>query len=170
MSKYDEICQAYSKSRRTFRNYEETCRNFARDLVAGLVDYLDWPRENEISYIPLGDEEEFDPNNRFYALAGAMNIDDQSFWHFGVELTVHEPNTGAHPISFIISFFIKKVGPYFIVKLGPKGKEIKIPESKQHELEPFYDAVFGQILDFFNRKYYQAVAREEKHFGFITLV
>lgn len=167
MSKFDEIRQAYTTARKRFRDYEETCRDFARDLVFGIIDYLEWPRDQEITYIPLG--EELDPNNKFYALTGAMRMGDESFWHFGVELTLKEPH-GANPVSFIMSFYIKKVGQYFIVKLGPKGREIKIHEDQRGELEPFYEAVFLQVMDFFNRRYYQAITKQEKELGFITLV
>jgi hypothetical protein len=166
MSKFDEICEAYRLARQQFREYEETCRNFARDLVFGMIDYFEWPQTQEITYIPLG--EEINPNNRFYALAGAMRMDDESFWHFGVELTAHEPG-GAHPVSFLLSFFIKKVGPHFIVKLGPNGREIKIHEDKQGELGPFYEAVHRQIVDFFNRRYVKAITKQDDSPGFIML-
>ena len=166
MSKFDDICLAYSKARRAFREYEETCRNFARDLVYGMIDYFEWPGDQEITYIPLG--EEFSPNDRFYALAGAMRMDDESFWHFGVELTVHDLG-GANPVPFLMSFFIKKVGPHFIVKLGPRGKEIRIHEDRRGELTPFFDAVYMQIVEFFSRNYQDAITKRPQELGFITI-
>lgn len=166
MSKFDEICMAYTKARRAFREYEETCRDFARDLVYGMIDYFEWPGDQEITYIPLG--EEFSPNDRFYALAGAMRMDDESFWHFGVELTIHDLG-GSHRIPFLMSFFVKKVGPHFIVKLGPKGKEIRIHEDRRGELTPFYEAVFMQIVEFFGKKYQDAITKQQKELDFITL-
>lgn len=169
MSKFEEICRVYSKSRRLFLDYEDECRNFARSLVDGMIEYFEWPHTQEITYIPLG--EEINPNNRFYALAGAMQMDDESFWHFGVELTAEEPG-GAYPLPFLMSFFIKKMGPHFIVKLGPQGKEIRIHEDKhgkQDELRPFYDAVFNQILKFFARDYQDAITKQQMAPGFIML-
>ncbi len=167
MSKYEEIIVSYSNARKAFYAYEDTCRNFARDLIMGMIEYFEWPQDREITYIPLG--EELDPNNKFYALAGAMRMDQQSFWHFGVELTVSEPS-GAYPLSLVMSFFIKKVGPYFIVKLGPDGQEVKIPENKPvSELGPFYEAIANHIKKFFTKDYVQAAAKHERQFGFITL-
>ncbi len=159
MSKFEEICDIYSKSRRAFLAYEKECQEFARDLVYGMIEYFEWPHDQEISYIPLG--EELDPNNKFYALAGAMRMNEESFWHFGVELTAYEPGFN-NPASFVMSFFIKKVGPYFIVKLGPQGREIKIHENQRGALAPFYEAVFLQIAEFFNKRYPQALARKEQ--------
>jgi hypothetical protein len=167
MSKYDELAQSYSRARKSFRDYEEVCRNFARDLIFGMVEYFEWPRDREITYIPIG--EELDPNNKFYALAGAMRMDAQSFWHFGVELNVMEAS-GAYPLSLVLSFFIKKAGSNFIVKLGPNGREIKIPEEKQDQLAPLYDVVFRQIKDFLAKQYIHAITSQEKEYGFITIL
>jgi hypothetical protein len=167
MSKFEELCKTYGQSKRAFNEYEDACRNFARDLITGMVNYFEWPRDQEITYIPLG--EEITPNNRFYALAGAMRMDDQSFWYFGVELTIFE-YVGSNPVTFALSFFVKKSGPHFIVKLGPKGKEIRVHEAERDKLEPLYDAVFAQLKDFFSRRYYQVLTAPEREPGFITLV
>lgn len=169
MSKFEEVSQVYQKSRQTFLDYESACRNFGRSLIDGLIDYFEWPHSQEITYIQLG--EEINPNDRFYALAGAMQMDDESFWHFGVELTAEEPG-GANPLPFLMSFFIKKIGPHFIVKLGQQGKEIRIHEDKQgkqDELAPFYDMVFHQIMQFFAREYQNAVTHQKMTPGFIML-
>ena len=166
MSKFDEICLAYREARKEFRLYEETCRDFARELVYGMVEYFEWPQSQEITYIPLG--EEINANNRFYALGGAMRMDDESFWYFGVELTAHEPG-GSYPVTFLLSFFIKKTGPHFVVKMGPKGREIKIHEDRQGELAPFFDAVQQQIMQFFRKNYVHAITKQEAEPGFVNL-
>jgi len=167
MTKYNELAHIYRDSRQSFRKYEETCATFARELVDGFLDYMGWPRNQEINYLAVG--EEIDADNKFFALSGAMQMDVESFWRFGVELRIQE-TSGSHPISLVLHFFIKKVGPHFIVKLGAKGREIKIPESKRGELKPFYDAVYGQIKEFFAKQYIQAITGNEKEFGFITIL
>ncbi len=165
-SKYDEISLNYRQSRKTFLDYQRECQIFARDLVDGMVEYFEWPQEQEITYIPLG--EELDPNNRFYAISGAMRMDQELFWHFGLELTVQEPG-GAHPMPFLLSFFIKKIGPHFVVKLGSKSKEIRIHEDRRSDLAPFYDAVYVQIMNFFTQRYQEAITIGLKEPGFIML-
>ncbi len=168
MSKFLELCHTYGKSKRAFSEYQKACNNFARDLIAGMVQYFDWPQNQEITYIPLG--EEIAPSNRFYALTGAMRMDDQSFWHFGVELTIYEYE-GSNPVTFVLSFFVKKIGPHFIVKLGPNGKEIRIHEAERDKLEPLYEAVFLQVKEFFSRRYFHIINSSEKpEPGFIALV
>lgn len=165
-SKYDELCQTYRNSRKAFLNYQDECQTFARDVVDGMIDYFEWPTSQEITYIPLG--EDIDPTNRFYAISAAMQMDDESFWHFGLELTLEEPS-GAFPVPFLMSFFIKKVGNTFIVKLGPKGKEFNIPEERRGELAPFYDIVFKHITNFFAYKYQDAVTKGFDEPDFIML-
>ncbi|MEM7333875.1 MAG: hypothetical protein AAF490_17435 [Chloroflexota bacterium] len=167
MSKYEEICKSYADARRAFRDYQTTCRDFARDLIYGMIDYFEWPQDQEITYIPLG--EEISPNDRFYAIAGAMRMDDHAFWHFGVELTVRESATSGHPTTILMSFFIKKTGSHFIVKLGGNGREIKIHENRKNDLDPFFDAVFKQIVDFFKRGYIDAVTNQGSDLAFIKL-
>ena len=132
-----------------------------------MIEYFGMPRDQEITYIPLGEERA--PNSRFYALSGAMRMDDQSFWHFGVQMTVHE-GSGGNPVPFMLSFFIKKVDNFFVVKLGAKGREIRIPEEKKDRLDPFYDAVLFQLKEFFGKHYMYALNRREREFNFITLL
>jgi hypothetical protein len=166
MSKFEEVCRVYQQSRQKFLEYEVECRNFARTLIDGIIDYFEWPHTQEITYIQLG--EEINPNDRFYALAGAMQMDDESFWHFGVELIAEEPG-GSHPMPFLMSFFIKKVGPNFIVKLGPQGKAIRIPENKTDDLGPFYEVIFQQIMQFFSKEYQDAITNQTTEPKFIML-
>ena len=167
MTRYDELTQIYRKTRHTFQQYEDECSTFARELVNGLLKYIEWPRNQEITYIAVG--QEIDSTNKFYALASAMQMDSESFWHFGVELRIQEAN-GAYPLSLVLSFFIKKADDFFIVKLGPQGRELKIPESKRGQLEPFYEEVYKQIKEFFTKSYVQAITGNEKEFGFISLL
>lgn len=167
MSRYDELTQLYRKTRFTFQQYEDDCAAFARELVNGLLEYMEWPRNQEITFLAI--DEEVDPSNKFYALSSAMQLDRQSFWHFGLEVKMEESG-GAYPLSLVLSFFIKKTDSDFIVKLGPKGRELKIPESKRGQLEPFYEAVFVQMKEFFHKSYFQAITGNEQEFGFITLL
>jgi hypothetical protein len=167
MTKFDEISLAYREARKTYRVYQEDCANFARELVAGMLEYMDWPTDQEVTYIAIG--EELDPNNRFYALTGAMKMDEHSFWQFGVELKLKE-GSGSYPISLVLSFFIKKMGNVYVVKMGANGRELKIPAEKQTELMPFYEAIVLQIKEFFAKKYVLAVSGEQRDFGFIKVM
>jgi len=167
MSKYQEIAELYHQTRLSFREYEEDCSTFARELVTGFLEFMGWPREQEINYLAVG--EEIDPGNKFFALAGAMEMDTEAFWHFGVELRLQE-SSGAYPLSLVLSFFIKKIGSDYVVKLGPKGREMKIPQSKRGSLEPFFDVIFRQIKEFLTQNYQQAITGNQKEFGFITIL
>ena len=116
MSRYEEIVKTYSRARKDFLNNKVACGDFARELVAGMVEYFDWPQDREITYIPL--DEELDPNNKFYALAGAMRLDEQAFWHFGLALNLAEIS-GINPLSLVFSFYIKQSEAEFYGAFGP---------------------------------------------------
>jgi len=167
MSKYEDLTQIYRQARKSHRDNEETCRNFARELVFGMIEHFEWPQNQEITYIPLG--EELDPSNKFYALKGAMRMDAQSFWQFGVELKLQEAS-GAYPISLVLSFYIKKVEDHFVIKLGPNGKPGRISADNEQELEKFYNVVYHLLQDFFQKRYVQAVTKQTKELGFITML
>jgi hypothetical protein len=167
MTKYEDLAKLYHQSRLSFNQYEEECATFARDLVTGFLDYVGWPREQEINFLAVG--EEIDPTNKFFGLAGAMEMDTESFWHFGVELRLQEAS-GTYPLSLVLTFFIKKIEGDFVVKLGPKGREIKIPESKRNQLDPFYDIVYRQINEFLTKHYVQAITGNQTQFGFINII
>src|SRR5690606_26547009 len=108
--RYNELTQIYRKTRFTFQQYEDDCAAFARELVNGLLEYMEWPRNQEITFLAINDE--VDPTNKFYALSSAMQLDRQSFWHFGLEVKMEEAG-GSYPLSLVLSFFIKKTDDDF---------------------------------------------------------
>jgi hypothetical protein len=165
-TKYDELCETYRNARKIFLSYQKDCQVFAREVVDGMIEYFEWPTTQEITYIPLG--EDIDPNNRFYAISAVMQMDDESYWHFGLELTIEEPS-GAYPLPFLMSFFIKKTGNVFVVKLGPNGKDFQIPEERRGQLAPFYDIVYKHIVHFLTHKYQDAITKGLTEPDFIML-
>ncbi len=168
MSKYEEIVQAYSSARKDFLDNKVACSGFARELVSGMIEYFDWPQDREVTYIPL--DEELDPNNKFYALAGAMRLDDQAFWHFGLALNLAEIS-GINPLSLVFSFFIKQSGRDFMVRLGTEGQIYKIPSDKRgDDLAPFYDRVFQEIEAFMKANLVHVLAGKKAKSKFITVL
>ena len=168
MSKYEEIVRVYSRARKDFVDNKVACSEFARELVLGMIDYFEWPQDREVTYIPL--DEELDPNNKFYALAGAMRLDDQAFWHFGLALNLAEIS-GINPMSLVFSFFIKQSGTDFMVRLGTEGQVYKIPSDKRgDDLGPFYDRVLHEIEAFMKANLVHALAGKRVKSTFISVM
>ena len=168
MSKYEDIVQVYSSARKDFLDNKIACSGFARELVADMIDYFEWPQDREVTYIPL--DEDLDPNNKFYAIAGAMRLDDDAFWHFGLALNLAEIS-GINPLSLVFSFFIKQSGTNFKVRMGIGGRELTIPASKRGDaLAPFYDLVFNEIDAFLKAHLVHVLAGKKPKSNFITVL
>ena len=89
VTKFDELCAAFAESRSKFFKYRDECLGLATKLISGLVQYLEIPRDC-VSFVPLDKEPEPD---RQYHIIGAMHLDDDTFWHVGVQLRIYEaPN------------------------------------------------------------------------------
>ncbi len=168
MSRYEEIVTAYSRARKEFFDNKIACSDFARELVAGMVEYFDWPQDREITYIPL--DEELDPNNKFYALAGAMRLDEHAFWYFGLALNLAEIS-GINPLSMVFSFYIKQDDANFKVRLGQGGQVYTIPSDKRgDDLGPFYDRVFKEIELFLQKHLGYMLADQPVDNTFISIL
>jgi len=147
MSKFEELCKSYATARENYFNYRNACWDFASHLVSGMIDYFQCPKE-QVKFIPLkGDEK---PGS-VYTLMGAMHLDDDTFWHLGVGLTLYiAPNVFPHE-TILLPLLIKKVTDYFIVKLDGHQKEFKIHIDKTDEFDTFYEFVFQQIQETYEK-------------------
>ncbi len=133
-----------------------------------MVEYFDWPQDREITYIPL--DEELDPNNKFYALAGAMRLDEHAFWHFGLALNLAE-RSGINPLSLVFSFYIKQSDTDFLVRLGQGGQVYKIPVGKRgNDLAPFYDRVYNEIDQFLQKHLGHVLSDQPVENSFISIL
>jgi hypothetical protein len=157
MSKFEELCRAYAVSRKNYFDYRDACLNFAKDLVWGMVDYFKCPRE-QVKFIPL--KEDIKPNT-IYGLLGAMHLDDDTFWHLGFGLTLYvSPNIFPQETA-LLRFLVKKVDDCFVVKLGIGGDEFRIHKDQLDELTTFYDYVFEQIEESYEKELQRFLEQEE---------
>jgi hypothetical protein len=50
MSKYTSLCKAYREAVGHYRDYETVCGQFMHNLVEGVIDYFECPREKGVLY------------------------------------------------------------------------------------------------------------------------
>ncbi len=147
MSKFKELCKAYETARINFFDYRRDCHTFASKLIDGLIDFLQCPKE-QIKFIPLKKDYESDFT---YTLMGAMHLNDDTFWHLGVGITLYkEPNIFPHE-TVLISFLIKEKSDSFTVKLGDSGKEFEILKDKPEDFNEIYEFIFNQIKETYEK-------------------
>ena len=144
MSKFDEMCEAYSTYRREYFEYEDECFKFANKLIVGMVNYFGIPKE-QLKLVPALEEPK--PNTGYY-LKGAMQRDD-AYWHVGVEVILYaRPNLRPfYPL--LIHLRIRKDDGKFIVKIFKEDPGHRIDMNSDSELEEFYDFVLQAVKDDF---------------------
>ena len=141
MTKFEELCDLFSKSRNDYFKYEDECIHFAADLTKEFITYFKIPQE-QITYIPTNKEPEEDKR---YTLFGAMHLDDDTFWHIGIILTLFEkPNVYPYqPVLMIIK--LKKENGDFIVSLKGQSKTFKLNGKNPKTFVPFFEYIYENI-------------------------
>ena len=140
MSRFQELCAVIEKDRRRWIDYHKQCLGFSKELVNGLREYLQCP-DGCLHCVPTAGER--DPD-KIYSLAGAMRLNDDPFYHFGVilALDVYSPN-------ILVPFLVRKVNDTFEVRIENVDQEFKIREDRLDELEAVYQFVFQLIKETF---------------------
>ena len=165
MSKFDELCKSYVLSREKYMAYEEDCLIFAKQLADKFIAYLEVPKNN-ISFVPADKAPE---DRKKYSLFSAINLSDDDFWHFGMQIILYEkPNKYPHQ-PILLLFRLKKKNNLFYVKIPPYMEEKTIDPAKEKNFTEFFDYLFNEIKSYFEKglqKYHEG-AEAVKTIGFI---
>lgn len=140
MSKFEELCQSYSDARNKYIRFRDRCFAFAAQLVKGFVDYYEIPSE-QVKFVPS--HEDVKPNTE-YSLRGSMNLDDDTYWHFGLILNFYVRPGVLPEQSFLYNFKIKEgEGEQFKVRIGDLEEEFVIDPNNSEDFQRFYDFLFS---------------------------
>jgi len=131
MSKFNEICESFKISRKQYFDYRDECWKFANQLINGFREYAKIPNE-QFTFVPLDKEINSDS---LYSLMAVMVLQDDTYWHFGFQITLYEaPNIYPYqPILFKIT--LKKSNGKFIVKVGPNFEKAISLDSEAEKIE-----------------------------------
>lgn len=164
MTKFEELCQAYTNSRKYYFDYRDSCYQFTGGLMGKISSRLGIPME-QLEFIPL--KEEPKPNTK-YSISGAMHLDDDTYWHIGIRITLYEkPNILPHQ-PVLVRILIKKKDNIFTVRLGPAGEVFPIRQEVEEEYNTFIDAMFSLIKNGFETGLQRFLEKREivKKIGF----
>lgn len=149
MSRYDDLCKQYTKSRRihfyTLDAFQTECFEFAQYLVDRLAEYLGVP-EGHWRLVP--DDQEPDPD-RSYTVPEALCLVNRSAWHFGFAITLHEDQetlTAANEFVVYLAFH-KHKGVFMVRILKSVSKDYEIRPNTDSDLEPLFEHVYNHIVD-----------------------
>ena len=164
MSKFDELCKSYSDARKYYFDYQESCFQFAGKLVKILVDYIEIPKE-QIDFVPL--KEDIKPNTK-YSIPGSMHLDDDSYWHLGIKITVYEKKNICPHQPLLVRILIKKKDSSYIVKLGIDGEPIIIRPDIDDDFNIFSESLYKLLKNVYEGRLQKFLEKEEvvKRIGF----
>ncbi len=144
MSKYKDLCKIYTDSRMKFSRNQDDCHQFLEKLVQGLIDYFNIPKD-KIKLFPVIGEPDTSIN---YSVREAMRLNQDKFWHIGVEVTLICQTCATDPVQpILINLGVIKKGQYFLLKTGSGEEPLTVSEIKDEKLKIFYDGLFKDIQD-----------------------
>lgn len=146
MTKFEELCNSYRLSRKKYFDYKNECVNFAEKLVNGMIAHFECPKE-QIKYFSPKDQVIPD-NYSFQSLRGLMTLEDDTFWHFQIGLTLYESPEIITPREIVtIHILLKKVCESFIVKINTFEEKFEIYSNKPADFKNFYEFIFNKIKE-----------------------
>jgi hypothetical protein len=105
MSKFKDLCVAYTGFRNHISDARLNAFNFAGHVVQYYLDYLGIDNENAYKLIPI--DEDVKPNSK-YTPAGATHLGEDGFWHLGFTLTVYQESNVYPQAPFQINFKFRR--------------------------------------------------------------
>lgn len=142
MSKFLELSQLYSQSRKRYFDYQADIHGFADTLITGLVDYFSIP-PRQMKLFPVSGTAN---PERGYSVKEATLLADDNFWHLGIQIDLicDECNTiPTQPI--LINIGIKQEDDRYLAKISQNDKGHKIRRGEKKDFERFYGHVFESI-------------------------
>ncbi|MBC7474052.1 MAG: hypothetical protein H7263_07140 [Candidatus Sericytochromatia bacterium] len=134
MSKFDEICTSYQRLVREAEDYEYDCKEFAKNLISGFVDYLECGR-NDI-------------------LIKRLSINDDGYYDCEIELSVYEgpDKYASRGLVPEIHLKIARNIDEFMVKVAT-GSKIYVINKKEMDssevINVLYDELFRGIKSYY---------------------
>lgn len=142
MTKFEELCQAFAKSREDFRSYRDACGDFAAVLLNGFREYLKCP-PTQIKVTSLNDEEDL---SVCHIPIGTMHLREDTFWHIGLTLVLYEAANVYPQETAIVRIKIKKSGNIFHVVIADSENVIKVDDSKDQDMNEIFDKISDLLL------------------------
>lgn len=166
MSKYHELCQFYSSARKNYFDYWNECADFAVELMDGLRQYFEMPKEN-LKFVPLKEKPEF---GKSYSAKDSMILEQDTFWYVGVMLTLCSMEEDQPEETLIAPLLIKKIDDSFTVKLGPQSEEFQVARGNQNNYQTFFDFIYKQIKENYEDRLHKFLEKiqTERRIGFVA--
>ncbi len=151
MTKFEELCSSYRLSRNKYFDYRNECVNFAEELVRRMINYFQCPKEQIKCFSPK--DQVMPDNHSHQLLRGVMILEDDTFWHFGIGLTLYESPDIKPCETVTIHILLKKVPEPFIVKINTFKETFEIYRTNPADFEKFNEFIFNKIKEDYEKDF-----------------
>ena len=136
---------SYKNSRETYFEYRNRGFNFAGELIRRYVEYLGIPNE-QFRFVPL--DEDPKPNTT-YTLFGAIHLNDDSFWHLGLQITIFTAPNEYPQQPLLIKFMFKASENGYLIRISEDDPGRNISLGNEKEFLAFFDFLQTMIQQSF---------------------
>jgi hypothetical protein len=163
MSKYDELCDAVLLNEAETSKYFEESVTFASALIRELTGYLEIPKDR-ILFVP---PQEGSEGVRGLTLPGAMEQNEDSYWHLGVQINLTQDPNSLPQKAIIVRIRFKKDDDKFVVLLENTDGQFTLSAAEKSGIREFCDFVYSQIKDTYEKNLSRCLGKDEaREMGF----
>jgi hypothetical protein len=145
MTKFKELCQAYSKAQSDFENFRNESHEFAVAMIEKLKSYFEIP-ESQFSLYSVGQNNEF--TLVLPEVINAISLRPDSLWQLGIGLTVCKaPETLPQELILLHILIRRDIDGVFYLKYVDENQEHKIEKSDDWNFIPFFDFLHDKIIE-----------------------
>lgn len=141
MTKYEELCSAFERMKKSYHERKDSSLKFAQWLVTGFEKYLGCP-DKQVKYVPISTKPS---SNLSHYLLGGVHLDENSRWHCGVGIRIEKPPLLPLNETVVLDIVIDRQEGALVVKLAALDDKFTIHEGNTAEAEAFYDFAFRAI-------------------------
>lgn len=141
MTKFDELCTTYRTSCEPHIEYRRNVLDFANDLIRRYKKFLGVPCDF-FRVVPA--DETPNPDTKYTTLS-AIHLNDDMYWHFGLQLTLDPNEYPQH--SVLIVFRFKQIEDHrYQLKISEQDAGHEITCGNDSEFSKFFEFLQGQII------------------------
>jgi len=166
VSKFNELCSAYANAQTNFENFRSNCQEIASLMVTEIKKYLEIPEQRFSLY-------KINQNNEFQmvpsSLANALVLANDSYWHFGIGLTVCKADDSPQEELILIHLMVRMESDgQFFVKYANLKEEFEVFKDQSQSFIPFFDYIHGAIIGSYQERVQRFMEeRTERKLGYL---
>lgn len=156
-TKFHELCMVFGKAQQDFQKFEIDCHLFAVELVKKFKVYLKIP-DSQFSLYKIDEKNEFEIVSP--ALVNAITAAKDSFWQFGIGLTVcSAPETLPQELILIHVLVRRDLDNKFYAKFGPEPQEFEISKSESDGFNDFFEFLHKNIVNSYEHEFQKFIGQ-----------